>query len=106
VATLTRPEEFQYLAVRSAMCQALSRNVLSSYEKAVLQRRLMLFVPQAAVRMVAFLERNGGFHQEGVFRIAPAKHLLDGALAQMELCTSRARILGDDAAATEFPVRE
>ena len=63
----------------------------------------MLFVPQAAIRLATFLRRNNAYDQEGIFRIAPSQELLRGALANFALCTSRSRVLGEDAAFETFP---
>lgn len=89
--------------MRTALRVTVGRPTLSPFEKAALKYRLMQFTPQAVQRFEAFFMRNAAFEQEGIFRIAPSQDLLQGALATMELCSSRARVLGDDAAVDTFP---
>lgn len=84
----------------------MDQHALSAFEKSVLNHKLMLFVPQAVVRMTTFLEKNKAFSQKGLFSVVTSNnHLINGALAQMELCTSRSCVIGDDTAIDIYPVR-
>jgi len=89
--------------MRAALRRTVSRPTLSQFEKAALKYRLMVFLPLAVQRFADFFTRNQAFEQEGVFRIAPPQDLLQGALAQLELLSSRSLTMDIDAAAAACP---